>query len=128
MPQGGVETLDDEELLLKGMFRELYEETGIVQSNVKILGRSHKVKYEFTEDVVFKNKDKFGNTIGQEQIWFFLRFLGKDLEINLKADKHQEFFDWKWETPYFLIDHVMQMKKSVYKDILNLLIQNNYFK
>ena len=55
---------------------------------------------------------------GQEQHWVVFEFLGNDEDVNLnKTDEPQEFSKFIWTTPEFLVDHVIDMKKNVYKQV-----------
>ena len=123
MPQGGVRTLEDAELLEEDMFRELQEETGLTTEKVKILAKSEQYSYDFPLEIQRKyqeNQDlKFKNIKGQRQIWFYLKFLGTDGDINLESDpQYQEFFSWKWASKEFLLKNVVEMKKNVYTEVL----------
>ena len=44
MPQGGVDSILDQEILTEGMFRELKEETGIDRDKVKIIKKTNPIK------------------------------------------------------------------------------------
>lgn len=121
MPQGGVDSLNDEKILLEGMYRELFEETGLLPKHVEILKKSEKVRYKFPPEIIAKNKqNKFPNIIGQEQIWFYLKFLGEDSDISLINDDHPEFSEWKWVSSQFLIQNIIEMKKEIYNLILKM--------
>jgi putative (di)nucleoside polyphosphate hydrolase len=37
-----------------------------------------------------------GRYRGQEQIWFLLRFLGQDDDIDISGVDHPEFDAWRW--------------------------------
>jgi putative (di)nucleoside polyphosphate hydrolase len=94
MPQGG---LDDGEEPWAGILRELEEETGIAPPLVeKIAEHPQLLRYELPEE--WRGRLWGGNWIGQEQVWFLARFLGKDSDIDL-ATEHPEFRKWKWVEP-----------------------------
>lgn len=119
MPQGGVKSLDNEEILIKGMYRELWEEIGLNPKHVEILKRSAKIKYDFDSKVMNSlNQVLYGNIVGQEQIWFYLKFLGTDTDICLTNDICPEFSEWRWCTADFLRKNVTPMKAKVYSKIL----------
>ncbi len=119
MPQGGVKSFDDEEALVEGMYRELWEEIGLTPKQVEILKQSEKIKYNFDPDIMSPaSRLLYNNTIGQEQIWFYLKFHGNDSDICLTNDLYPEFSEWKWCTADFLRDNVTPMKAHVYNTIL----------
>lgn len=120
MPQGGVDSLDDDVILENGMYRELYEEIGLSPKHVQIIGKSPRVKYTFSKKILSGiNKELYGDIVGQEQIYFYLKFLGNNRDFNLETDEHPEFSEWRWVTPLFLIDNVIEMKKEVYRKIFS---------
>lgn len=123
MPQGGIN--DNEDILTAG-YRELYEETGIEAQKVKFVSVLPKTtKYDFTQEAI-KVMQKRNKIVGyngkfykgQEQHWVVFDFLGNDEDVNLnKTDEPQEFSKFIWTTPEFLVDHVIDMKKNVYKQV-----------
>ena len=71
MPQGGIDCDEDPQ---SAAYRELLEETGIEQENVKFLATSSKwLLYDLPEDLIPKLWD--GKYRGQKQKWFCLNFL-----------------------------------------------------
>jgi putative (di)nucleoside polyphosphate hydrolase len=113
MPQGG---LDEGENVEAGALRELEEETGIAASLVEILARSRQeLLYDLPEDLVGKLWK--GRYRGQRQIWFLMRFLGRDTDINLETS-HPEFRAWKWAEPNDLPDMIVPFKRTLYQNVL----------
>jgi putative (di)nucleoside polyphosphate hydrolase len=110
MPQGGVDTDEDLELALK---RELLEEIGT--DKVEIIGKTHALKYTFPSAVSMKFFK--GKYIGQEQIWFFCKFLGNDSDINFNTTDHPEFNDFKWVSYKNALELVVDFKQNLYKQI-----------
>ena len=108
MPQGGV---DKNENLLTAAKRELEEETGI--KSTKFLGEIEDwLIYYLPQNLlgkIWKGKYK-----GQKQKWFFMKFLGKEEEININTKK-PEFLDWKWIVPTELPNVVVDFKLETYK-------------
>ena len=110
MPQGGV---DEGEDFYHAALRELKEETSII--SVKLI---KEIKNKFTYilpdyliDIIWKGKFK-----GQKQKWFVMRFIGDELEINIKT-KHPEFLDWKWIDLEDLTKIAVNFKLEVYKQV-----------
>lgn len=113
MPQGG---LDEGEDVEAGALRELEEETGIAPSLVEIIARSRQeLLYDLPEDLVGKLWK--GRYRGQRQIWFLMRFLGRDSDVKLET-AHPEFRAWKWAEPNDLPDMIVPFKRELYQNVL----------
>jgi putative (di)nucleoside polyphosphate hydrolase len=110
MPQGGI---DEGEDFYHAALRELKEETSII--SVKLI---KEIENKFTYilpnhliGIIWKGKFK-----GQKQKWFVMRFIGDELEINIKT-KHPEFLDWKWVDLEDLAKIAVNFKLDVYKQV-----------
>ena len=114
MPQGGV---DKGESYLSAMRRELYEETSI--KSIKILKEIDGFfEYELPKKlvgIIWKGKFR-----GQKQKWFITRFIGNENEINLQTE-NQEFIEWKWIIPDELPKTIVDFKKKMYVELLEIL-------
>ena len=114
MPQGGV---DIGETYLSAMKRELYEETSI--KSIKILKEINGFfEYELPKNlvgIIWKGKFR-----GQKQKWFITRFIGNENEINLQTE-NQEFIEWKWIIPDELPRTIVDFKKKMYVELLEIL-------
>ncbi len=114
MPQGGV---DNSENYLSAMRRELQEETSI--KSIKILKEIDGFfEYELPEEligIIWKGKFR-----GQRQKWFITRFIGNENEINLQT-KNPEFIEWKWIIPDELPKTIVDFKKKMYVELLEIL-------
>ena len=114
MPQGGV---DIGESYLSAMKRELYEETSI--KSIKILKEINGFfEYELPKNlvgIIWKGKFR-----GQKQKWFITRFIGNENEINLQT-KNPEFIEWKWIIPDELPKTIVDFKKKMYVELLEIL-------
>lgn len=107
-PQGGV---DMEEDIIDAAFRELKEETGV--SSARLLAVTPGwLTYDFPAG--YKKKQ----WIGQRQKWAAMLFEGVESEINLTADAHQEFDQWRWaeleEAPHLIVP----FKRKVYEELV----------
>ena len=114
MPQGGVETGESH---LSAMKRELYEETSI--KSIEILKEINGFfEYELPKNlvgIIWKGKFR-----GQKQKWFITRFIGNENEINLQT-KNPEFIEWKWIIPDELPKTIVDFKKKMYDELLEIL-------
>ena len=114
MPQGGV---DIGESYLSAMKRELYEETSI--KSIEILKEINGFfEYELPKNlvgIIWKGKFR-----GQKQKWFITRFIGNENEINLQT-KNPEFIEWKWIIPDELPKTIVDFKKKMYVELLEIL-------
>ena len=114
MPQGGVEK---GESYLSAMKRELYEETSIKSIDVlrEIDGF---FEYELPKNlvgIIWKGKFR-----GQKQKWFIAKFIGDENEINLQTT-NPEFIEWKWIIPDELPKTIVDFKKKMYVELLEIL-------
>ena len=113
MPQGG---LDPGEDARTGALRELEEETGIPARLVEEIARARtELLYDLPADLVGKLWK--GRYRGQRQIWFLLRFLGADDDVNLET-AHPEFRAWRWAEPRELPHLIVPFKKTLYEQVL----------
>ena len=114
MPQGGVEK---GESYLSAMKRELYEETSI--KSIDILREIDGFfEYELPKNlvgIIWKGKFR-----GQKQKWFIAKFIGDEKEINLQT-RNPEFIEWKWIIPDELPKTIVDFKKKMYDELLEIL-------
>ncbi|MFZ6750445.1 RNA pyrophosphohydrolase [Undibacterium sp. Ren11W] len=110
-PQGGIKYGESPE---QAMFRELEEETGLRPEHVKIIGRTRDwLRYEVPDH--FIKREIRGHYRGQKQIWFLLRMVGRDCDVNLRASSHPEFDAWRWHDYWVPLDVVIEFKRGVYQ-------------
>ena len=109
-PQGGVyqnETTDE------AMYRELYEEVGLVKKNVEYLGKTKGwLKYQLPEK--FIRRGNLPLCIGQKQKWYLLRLINNDNVISLDQGSQPEFDRWKWVSFWQPVSKVIYFKRQVY--------------
>ena len=110
-PQGGINHGESPE---QAMFRELHEEVGLHPDHVRILARTRDwLRYEVPEH--FIRKDARGHYRGQKQIWFLLRLMGRDSDLDLRATDHPEFDAWRWNEYWVPLELVIEFKRDVYQ-------------
>ena len=109
MPQGGI---DFGELPEEAALRELTEETGVPADKVQVVGQNSEwLRYDLPDDLI--GKIWKGRFRGQEQMWFAMRFLGTDSDIDI-ATSHPEFCEWRWMAPADLIEKIVPFKRDLY--------------
>ena len=113
-PQGGIKHGESPE---QAMFRELEEEVGLRESHVRILGRTRQwLRYEVPEKWV--RRDWRGRYRGQKQIWYLLRMVGRDCDVQLRACEKPEFDAWRWHEYWVPMETVIEFKRDVYQQAL----------
>lgn len=110
MPQGGI---DHAESAQDAMQRELYEETGLLTQQVRLI-REHDAwlqyrfrKPQYKDDIFY---------IGQRQKWFLLEYNGPLPDAEYV--KEQEFRRFDWVDAKWLVEQIPPFKKEVYRTIV----------
>lgn len=108
LPQGGI---DRDEAPLDAAWRELFEETGLSPDDVRAVAEyPHWVLYEYPDELkLLKGR------LGQAHRWFLFDALRSD--ITPRPDE-REFVAWKWATREWLIDNVVEFRRSGYETVL----------
>ncbi|MCM5570717.1 RNA pyrophosphohydrolase [Burkholderiaceae bacterium FT117] len=123
-PQGGIKRGESPE---QAMFRELHEEVGLRPEHVRVIGRTREwLRYDVPQHWV--RREWRGHYRGQKQIWFLLRLVGRDTDIDLRASGHPEFDAWRWNDFWIPLDAVIEFKREVYslalQELSRMLPQN----
>jgi len=118
-PQGGIKRGESPE---QAMYRELHEEVGLLREHVRIIGRTREwLRYDVPTHWV--RREWRGHYRGQKQIWFLLRLVGRDTDIDLRATQHPEFDAWRWHDYWIPLESVIDFKREVYRLALDELAQ-----
>jgi putative (di)nucleoside polyphosphate hydrolase len=81
---------------------------------VSIVARTRDwLRYEVPDR--FIRRDARGHYKGQKQIWYLLRLVGSDWNLNLRATNHPEFDAWRWNDYWVPLDVVVEFKRGVYE-------------
>lgn len=108
LPQGGMEP---EETPEAAAWRELEEETGLGTSDVELIE-------EFSEWTVYEwpnGARESGRRLGQAQRWFTFRVVSDNI---VPSPDGVEFVSWKWVEPEWLIEQVVEFRRSGYERVL----------
>ena len=112
MPQGGI---DKGETIEQAAFRELREETGIKKASL-LMTTPGWLAYDFPPE--YKKK----KWRGQRQKWAVMLFEGSDDEVDIAADDHQEFDDWRWNNLDEVLRLIVPFKKEVYSELVQAVL------
>ncbi len=110
-PQGGIKRGESPQ---QAMFRELREETGLMPEHVRVLGRTREwLRYDVPTQWV--RREMRSQYRGQKQIWFLIRMLGRDTDVDLRATEQPEFDAWRWNPYWVPLESVVEFKREVYR-------------
>lgn len=110
MPQGGIDQGEDPQT---AAFREMEEEIGTRNAEIVAVSKQW-VTYDLPENLLGNVWD--GKYRGQKQMWFAMRYLGADDEINI-ATLEPEFRSWAWMSATDLLDAIVAFKRQVYAQV-----------
>jgi putative (di)nucleoside polyphosphate hydrolase len=108
MPQGGIDHGED---TATAAFRELKEETGVVSARLLMVTPGW-LAYDFPPGVKKKGWK------GQRQKWAAMMFEGEESEIDLQADDHQEFDQWRWGELEEAPSMIVPLKREIYIELV----------
>ncbi len=113
-PQGGIKCNEDPE---RAMYRELYEEIGLRDKHVRIIGRTRDWLYYKLPDRYIR-KHSLPLCIGQKQLWYILRLIAHESHIRLNCSRRPEFDAWCWVDYWSPASAVVYFKRDVYRRAL----------
>lgn len=113
-PQGGIQGDESPE---DAMLRELREEVGLEARHVEVMGATRRwLRYRLPSRFVRRERSPL--CIGQKQIWFALRLVGGENDVNLSWCEKPEFDDWRWVSYWRPVREVVPFKRQVYRQAL----------
>ncbi len=113
-PQGGIERDESPEA---AMYRELLEEVGLQPRHVEIVGATRPwLRYRLPPRYVRTHRKPL--CIGQKQIWFAVRLLGDESDVDLGSAGKPEFDAWRWVSYWRPVREVVAFKRRVYRKAL----------
>lgn len=114
-PQGGVQPNETPE---ETLYRELYEETGLKQSQVTLVATTKEwIPYQIPRK--FQRLSAKPLCIGQKQKWFLLYYFGAPEYISFQCAPKPEFDAWQWVSYWYPIGKVVSFKAEVYRSALS---------
>ena len=113
-PQGGIR---EAETLEQAMYRELNEEVGLNDRDVKILYKTANwLHYRLPNNFIRYHADPL--CIGQKQKWFLLSLESDESQVELSNSVDPEFDDWCWVNYWYPVKKVIEFKRDVYRKAL----------
>lgn len=113
-PQGGMRS---DETPQEAMYRELREETGLAPDHVAVLGATPGwLKYRLPQRL--RRPAQKRQCLGQKQVWFLLRLMADESELNLALTEEPEFDSFRWVDFWYPVKNVVHFKRPVYRQAL----------
>lgn len=117
-PQGGIEDGEPPEA---AVYRELFEEVGLTENDVKILGSTQDwLYYRYPLHIQRTFIEPFST--GQKQKWFLLHLSNEKAIIRLDATPFPEMDKWRWVNYWLPIKQAIDFKRHVYRRALEELV------
>ena len=113
-PQGGIR---QDESIEAAMYRELYEEVGLLPEHVEVVGVSRNwLRYKLPKRYIRRHSTP--RCIGQKQRWYLLKLTGDESNVNLALSRRPEFDHWRWADFSEPANNVVFFKRDVYRRAL----------
>lgn len=113
-PQGG---LKPDETLVEGMYRELHEETGLCEQQVRLVAHTKRwLHYDLPKRYLRHGANRGKTSFrGQKQVWFLLTLEQEDAQPDFGVAEKPEFDQWRWVSHRYALDNIVSFKRDVYK-------------
>ncbi len=112
-PQGGIESNETAE---DAVYRELYEEIGLLPHHVDLIGVTQDWLH-YDVPTKFRRLRETGFR-GQKQMWFLFKMLAEDSDICLDIAGDPEFDRWRWVAYWTPLKKIIAFKRHVYRQVL----------
>ena len=110
-PQGGIR---EDETPEEAMYRELFEEIGLDNDDVDVVGRTRDwLRYRLPRRHLRHYSKPL--CIGQKQVWFLLNLVAAESKVRFDATDEPEFDYWRWVDYWRPLDEVVPFKRKVYE-------------
>jgi putative (di)nucleoside polyphosphate hydrolase len=118
-PQGGI---DPGEKALDAALRELWEETGVKNRSVRVIGATGWLAYDFPDWVRAKLSRGMSKYRGQAQRWYCMLYTGEgdgssEIDLSGGGQHAREFSEWAWRPLDRLAPDVSEFKREVYAEV-----------
>lgn len=114
-PQGGI---DSGESPTDAMYRELYEEVGLTESDVSLVGQTRSwLRYRIPDNLI--RRRQIPACIGQKQKWFLLQIETDPELIRFDCGNKEEFCNWRWVSYWYPVNQVVPFKQDVYRKAMS---------
>lgn len=113
-PQGGIHEGESPE---QAMYRELGEEVGLGQEDVKLLACTSGWLHYRLPPQFMRNRGN-PNFVGQKQKWFLLCLTSNDERVRVDAHPTPEFDQWRWVSYWYPLGQIVSFKREVYRRAL----------
>ena len=113
-PQGGINPRETPE---EALFRELNEEVGLEEQDVKILACTRGwLRYRLPRRL--RRYNSTPGFVGQKQKWFLLELHAPDSAVRMDCAGKPEFDHWAWVSFWYPLTQVVDFKREVYRHAL----------
>ena len=115
-PQGGIEPRESAK---QAAFRELYEEIGLTERDVRLLGNTENwLRYDVPYASRSRNYLRTRPFRGQKQRWFLFQLISTESRVRLDLSSNPEFDHWQWVDYWRPLDQIVEFKRNVYRKAL----------
>ncbi len=112
-PQGGIDEGESEE---EALYRELFEEIGLLPKDVAVVASTK--EWLYYDLPIHLRRGGLARFKGQKQKWFLLKLQSDEIAIALDKSPVPEFDAWRWVSCWYPLEKIVTFKREVYKQAL----------